>query len=188
MISLIFNQNCFKVLSLFSLSPGSKFNRKEIKEKVFLYNLPLDRALKMLLSAGILKREKNYYCLNFESENAKAILELCRKQHKQLRELPLRVYFLLVDLSNNLSLIEVVEVFLFGSYAKLIYTENSDVDLAVLQGKNTNKDQIRKLVAKLENAYDLSIEEHFFNKYQFYQNKKDPLVREILKNGIKLLG
>ncbi len=187
MISPAFNQNCFKVLSLFSLSPGSRFNRKEIQEKVYLYNLPLDGALRRLLSSKILKKEKNYYCLDFENGETKPILELCRKQHRQLRELPLRVYLLLVDLSNSLSL-EEIEVFLFGSYAKLIYTEKSDIDLAVLYGKSLKREQIRKLVTKLEKAYGLSIEEHYFDKNKFYRNKKDPLVREILKNGIKLFG
>ena len=58
MISPLFHQDCYKVLSLYGLSPGSRFNRTEIKQRTLLYNVPLDKALLLLQNSGILKKEK----------------------------------------------------------------------------------------------------------------------------------
>jgi len=39
---------------------------------------------------------------------------------------------------------------------------------------------------KLERAYKKHVEIHYFDKKDFYRNKKDPLVRSILKDGVRL--
>lgn len=174
-------------MSLFGVSPGSKFNRMEIKEKLCLNNVPLDKALLSLLCSGIVKREGNYYSINLENEYTKKILEICSKQHKQLKEIPLKVFYLLTDLAAYFSLIKKIEVFLFGSYAKLIYKKTSDVDIALLYQKQIDREKINKMIGKLEKNYDKRIEIHYFEKKQFYKNKKDPLVKNILKNGVKLI-
>ncbi len=189
MISQIFTQDCFKVMVLFSLSPGSRFNRTEIKSKVKLNNVPLDKALLSLLASEAVKREKNYYSVNLESEYAKKILELCNKQYKQLRELPLDVFYLLMDLIFCFSLVKGTELFLFGSYAKLIYKEGSDVDLAVLSRyqNSLEKKKIDKIINKLEKNYHKKVELHHFERKSFYKNKRDPLVKGILRDGIRLI-
>ena len=46
MISYLFEKDIFKVLSLFGISPGSRFKRNEIKDKTLLYNVNLDKALR----------------------------------------------------------------------------------------------------------------------------------------------
>lgn len=187
MISNIFTKDCFKILTLFSLSPGSRFNRKEIKERVLLNNVPLDNALKRLLYGNILKKQNNYYSVNLENTLSKEIITICKKQHIELREIPLSVYFLILDLVDELVKQKHIEVYLFGSYAKLVYTNKSDIDLALLSADKIDKKEINKVVSKLENTYSKNIEVHYFNKRLFYKNKKDPLVREILKNGIQLI-
>ena len=176
-----------KIMTLFSLSPGSRFNRKQIKEKVRLNNIPLDRALSKLISSRILKKERNYYSINFESEYAKKVLDICAKQFKQLKELPLNVYYMLMDLIGYFSTLKGNEMILFGSYAKLTYTTKSDVDIALLYKNYLGKNKIKVLVSKLKKVYDKNIEIHYFEKKIFYKNKKDPLVKSILKDGVKIL-
>ncbi len=181
MIAPIFTLDCFKILTLFSLSPGSRYRRNEIKLKTKMNNVPLDKALSQLVYSGIIKKE-GYYSINFEHQNYKPFLEICSKQFKSLRELPLEVYYLLLDLVYLFSVVKKVELYLFGSYAKLVYRENSDVDLAVLsEGKP------RIPVAKLEKLYGKKIEIHYFSKKEFYTHKRDPLVKNILKDGIRLI-
>lgn len=187
MISNIFTKDCFKILTLFSISPGSKFNRKEIKEKVLLNNVPLDNALKRLLYGNILKKQNNYYSINFENSSAKEMMAICKNQYTELREIPLNVYFLIMDFLDELVKQRNIEVYLFGSYAKLVYNIRSDIDVAILSTDKINKKQINKKILKLEKEYGKNIEVHYFNRRLFYKNKKDPLVKEILKNGIKLL-
>ena len=83
MINLIFDSDVFKVLTVFSISPGSRFKRKEIKEKTKLNNIPLDNALLKLIREDLLKKERNFYLINFENANIKIILDILSKQYNQ---------------------------------------------------------------------------------------------------------
>ena len=186
MISQVFTQDSFKIMTLFSLSSGSRFNRTEIKKRVFLHNVPLDKALLRLISSEILKKERNYYSVNFENEKARILLETCTWQYKQLKELPLAVFYLLIDCMYGLSLIKGIEIYLFGSYAKLVYRENSDIDIAILYTQEILRKKIIEIFTPLEKTYDKKVELHYFSKVDFYKNKKDPLVRSILKDGVFL--
>ena len=180
MISFIFDKDVFKILSLFGISPGSRFKRNEIKDRTFLYNINLDKALIRLVNLGLVKKDRNYYQINFENEMKNKIFDPVIGEYKRLREIPFKVYLLLIDLMEEISKSGETEVYLFGSYAKLIYKENSDVDIAVINGKVN-----AKIIDKVEKRYKLKVEPHYFKKDEFYKNKKDPLIKEIIKNGIK---
>lgn len=187
MISLVFDLDCFKILSVFALAPGMRHRRQELKQKTKLNNVPLDNALARLVSAKILVKEKKLLAINFESAQSKSILNLVSQQYKSMRELPLDVYFLLLDVVNQLTTTTPTELWLFGSYAKLVYKENSDIDLALLVPKEHNTEFITKIIQKLEKKYSKSIELHVFDKVRFYRNKRDPLVKEILRAGLRLI-
>jgi len=182
MIINLFKEDVFKILSFFSLSPGSKFNRNEIKEKVILNNVPLDNALSFLLNSKILKIERKIYSVNFDNEHSKFIIDLIIKEYKYLKNIPFKVYLVIIDIINRLSNQKNLELYLFGSYSKLIYKENSDIDLAVLNGRISNI-----IINKLEKKYNITIEIHYFDKIKFYNNKKDPLIKDIIRNGMKLI-
>jgi len=187
MISQIFDTNAFKIIALFSLSPGSRLKRKEIQEKTKLNNVPLDKALSRLVSSNIIKKENNLFSINFESNEAEKIMEIAVSQFKQMKSLPFDVYLLLLDVVYEISSMKELGAWLFGSYSKLVYNEKSDIDLAFLTGESFNKNSVIKILRKLENKYNKKLESHFFPKKEFYKNKKDPLVKEILQNGIKIL-
>jgi predicted nucleotidyltransferase len=187
MIEPVFDRDCFKVLGVFAVSPGSRFRREEIKEKTRLNNVPLDKALVKLANCHIVKIQRGFYSLDFESENSKKLVEIVSKQQKELRDVPLVVFLLLTDLVDALSTVKGVEVWLFGSYAKLIYREKSDVDVAVIFEKMPKGLDLGRLGQKLEKTYGKQIQIHDFEKGPFYKNKNDPLVSDILRNGVRLL-
>ena len=188
MISLVLNQDAFKILTVFSLSPGSRFKRKELKELTRLNNVPLDKALLRLVSSGVL-RKKGTYSLNMENESTEVLMMLCSKQHIHLKRIPFKVYFLILDLVFQASLLKGVEIFLFGSYSKLVFSEKSDIDIAVLTLQNAKpiKGLLLALAEKLGKSYGKEVQLHFFDKKAFYSNKKDPLVSEIIRNGVRLI-
>ena len=187
MIGTIFTPDCYKIITLFSVSPGSRFNRSEIKSKVYLNNVPLDKALQQLLGSGIMHRERNYYSLNFEHHYTSRLIDICSKQYKQLRELPLAVFYLLVDLNNDLAMFKGIELFLFGSYAKVIYKDSSDIDLALVHTEKVDIKKVNRLVSQAEKKYGKKVEIHFFEAQSFYKNKQDTLVKSILKDGVRLI-
>ena len=80
---------------------------------------------------------------------------------------------------------EIGDVYLFGSYAKLIFSESSDVDIAIVSNQ-INKKEADKVIKKLEKKHKKEIELHYFTR-NFYKNKRDPLVKEILQHGIKMI-
>lgn len=180
----MFHKNTSKVLTLFSISPGSKFTRNEIKEKTLLHNIPLDHAINLLLNNKILIKEKRLLGLNFENSNVKAIVDLMHREYIRLKEIPLKIYYLLMDISSELSeKSSIKNIYLFGSYAKLIHTEKSDVDLAIVSKKGDNiAKEIKKIIAKIEKKYNKAIEIHFFDENDMKQ--KDKLINEILRNSV----
>lgn len=187
MITNIFSKNSLKILTLFGLSPGSKFNRNDIKDKTILNNVPLDKELNTLVNSNILIKTKNYYSLNFEFEYTKTIIEIIQKQFRQLKELPLNIYYIIVDIVDYLSSKKGLDVYLFGSYSKLIFTNKSDIDIAIIYENKINKKDIDEFILKLEKKYEKIVEIHLFKDKEFYKNKKDPLIASILKDGVKLI-
>lgn len=184
MMLQILNKDVVKILTLFSISPGSRFNRNEIKKKTLLNNVPLDTALNLLLQAGLVKKEKRLYSFNFNNDYYKLVLDIILRQYKLLKEIPLQIYFIILDIIYELVSYKEIELYLFGSYSKLIYKEHSDIDIAFLSNKKLN---INRIVNKIEKKYNKNIEIHYFNKNEFYKNKKDPLIKDILVNGIKII-
>ena len=102
--------------------------------------------------------------------------------------LPHNIFNLLVELADELTKIkEIDKVYLFGSYAKLIYTSQSDIDLAIITKKelSTNKQKVirRQLETKAE-KYKKKLDIHFFQETDLKQ--KDALIQDILRNGKQL--
>jgi predicted nucleotidyltransferase len=184
MILSLFDLSVAKVLILFSLAPGIKLKRKEIKEKTKLTNLTLDKALNILLNSSILLREDNYFKLNL-NEETKTLIKMIQEEYKNLNEIPLNAFFSILEIAEKISALKDVEVYLFGSYAKLTFTPESDIDLAIVSERELRF--LEKQALKIEKKYKTKIQLHFFPK-DFKEHKEDPLVKEILRNGIKLIG
>ncbi len=79
---------------------------------------------------------------------------------------------------------KVRKAFLFGSYAKNKFNENSDIDVAlVLDGYKDNIVELSNLM-KIRRSCDLRIEPHPINKNDF--NKNNPFI-ESIKKGLRVL-
>ena len=187
MITDLFDSNIAKILALFSISPGSRFTRKELKEKTLLHNVPLDLSLKKLLHTEVLLQEHRHFALNFRNDAVNHILAMLKQEYKgSFKEIPLKIYSILIDLSSMVLSSDISSIILFGSYAKLIYTEKSDIDLAFIlkEEKKAVKEKVSNAVRKLEKKYSKIIEPHFFLEEDM--KKQDRLIEEIKKNGVKL--
>ncbi len=147
-----------------------------------LNNVTLDKSLQNLINSKTLKKEGKFYYINFENEYKEGIMSLIIKEYKKAREVPFKVYLILIDLVEEIGKHKDAEAYLFGSYAKLIYKENSDIDLALINNKLN-----QKFLSKIEKKYNYKIELHYFRKDEFYKNKNDPLIKDIMKNGVKLI-
>ena len=67
----LLDKNLAKILAFFLISPGSRYNRKEIKEKTKMNNIPLDNTLQKLITLKLLEQNKSLYNLNLKIEKNK---------------------------------------------------------------------------------------------------------------------
>ncbi|MFH1917451.1 MAG: nucleotidyltransferase domain-containing protein [Nanoarchaeota archaeon] len=186
MMTALFNQDIVRVLTVMSLSPGSRFFRKGLQEKTRMNNACLDAALAILGNAGIL--EKDGRSIIFNLERARPIIAIVSAEYRLLKELPLDAYFSISMAARALARKKGVSLYLFGSYAKLVYNDRSDIDIAVVSDRVTAKDKrlLEKTVKKAKKQYGKAIEFHYFGT-DIYKNRKDPLVKEVLGNSVKIL-
>jgi len=84
------------------------------------------------------------------------------------------------------SAFEPKKIFLFGSYAKGNYKEDSDIDIAVVLKDFENVIDIQLELMKLRRKIDNRIEPHPFREQDFEQS--NPLASEILKYGQEILS
>jgi len=76
---------------------------------------------------------------------------------------------------------DLVKVFLFGSYARGNYTDDSDIDIAVVLNDYTNLLDIQLELMQIRRKIDSRIEPHPFREKDF--DLSNPLVNEIVKYG-----
>ncbi|HBS87834.1 MAG: hypothetical protein A2W91_11035 [Bacteroidetes bacterium GWF2_38_335] len=81
--------------------------------------------------------------------------------------------------------INVKEAYLFGSYANGSYTDDSDMDLAIVIGgiKNRFEMQVKLMIMRRKN--ESIIEPHPFSEEDF--NSYYPFAEEIKRTGIRIL-
>ncbi len=76
------------------------------------------------------------------------------------------------------------QIFLFGSYPKETYHDESDIDIAVILKEFENSADIRLELMRLRRRIDSRIEPHPFRERDF--NMSNPLAHEILKYGQRI--
>jgi len=188
MIVNLINESSARVLLFLAISPGSRYLRKEIKEKTMINNVPLDYALSELLMFRMIKLEKKFYSFNLENETARLAFNEIKEK---IGGLPLNVQFILLDFIHKVSKIRgISNIILFGSYAKLIFSEKSDIDIAIIfkdnDSKKKNDKKINSLADNLSKKYKKEIQTHFFVEEDL-KHKEDPLIKDILRNGREII-
>ena len=74
-----------------------------------------------------------------------------------------------------------LKIYLFGSYAKGNYNEDSDIDIAVVFKDYNNLMDMQLELMRLRRKIDSRIEPHPFREIDFQLS--NPIVKEILKYG-----
>jgi len=87
-------------------------------------------------------------------------------------------------LNNVRQKYELVQAFVFGSYAKGNYHSDSDIDVAIVLKNVHNLFDVQIDLLHLRKDEDLQIEPHTFRDTDF--NTDDPFVNEILQAGFEL--
>ncbi|MBL7136728.1 MAG: nucleotidyltransferase domain-containing protein [Candidatus Marinimicrobia bacterium] len=75
--------------------------------------------------------------------------------------------------------------YIFGSYAKRSFHEDSDIDLAIIMSNLLDTFNMQVQLMKLGSKFDTRIEPHPFNETDF--NTSNPFANEILRTGIQIV-
>ena len=84
----------------------------------------------------------------------------------------------------KLNNIDIAKAYLFGSYAKEQYNENSDLDLAIIIRDLKDKFSMQVKLLIIRRNKELIIEPHPFDVNEFVI--PNPFVEEIIKTGIEI--
>lgn len=182
MIINLIEKNCAKILLLLAISPGSSYTRQEIKNKLEMNNITLDVSLRKLISLKLVKEKNKLHSPNLENYIIQKILG----EKQEMANLPLKIQVIISDFIDKATEFKLKNIILFGSYAKLIFSDKSDIDLAVILNNEENKAKIEKaiiaLASKLSKKHKKEIQVHFFSEADL-KHKEDPLIKDILRNG-----
>lgn len=187
MITDLIDKEQAKVLAIYAISPGSRRQRKDLQAYTGMNNAPLDKTLATLVKNGILTKEKRLYGISFRNKKAKALLETMTEEHQRCKEVPLKIFYTLIELSAALAKERnVKQAYLFGSYAKLTYTQASDVDIAIVLKKEdaAGEKRIEKEIQKIAAKQQENIQTHYLEEKDL--EEKDPFIKEITQHGIPL--
>ena len=77
------------------------------------------------------------------------------------------------------------KAYIFGSYAKGSFHEDSDIDLAIIMSNLPDTFYMQVELMKLRRKFDTRIEPHPFDETDF--NTSNPFANEILRTGIQIV-
>ncbi len=190
-------RTAWKVLLVLAEAPGKAVSRKEIQRLTKLGNKVLTKFLLLLEKFDVIivsKTGRAYnYKLNMANPFTEQLLGIILLEKKKLNNPDFIILNILREFIyelTNINLDNLKEVILFGSYAKRTYNEKSDIDVAmVLKEKNVNEELlITETIDKLAKRFEKEIQPHYYTEKEFENlKKKDKLVQEILRDGIRLL-
>ncbi len=80
---------------------------------------------------------------------------------------------------------DIRKAYIFGSYIKGDFNEDSDIDLAVVMNDLSNSFTMQVELMKIGRKFDTRIEPHPFDEADF--NSSHPFASQILSTGIQVL-
>lgn len=169
----------FEILNNFLGDYRREIYGRELVGKVNLSQKSIALALEELEKQGILKSRKSgnmkYFKLNISNPEIKDVListEITKKT----------IFFKKYKKIANLFKKDYRIVGIFGSYAKGVQNNSSDVDLFIINGDS------REDYSAKGKTYDINISIKHFKEEEFKKLKENNLFKEIIKDHIIIFG
>jgi predicted nucleotidyltransferase len=153
------------LLKILVLHPESAFNINELIRRTEFSPRGVEKELKNLLSAGILKREVVGNQHRYQLDPRCAI-------HREVKGIIIKTVGIAMLLKQALRSVEkeIDRAFIYGSFAKGDYGNDSDVDLFVVTELSGLK--LAELIGDVQNEIGRSINVSQFKSDEFNQRKK----------------
>ncbi len=181
-------KSTWRIIELLAEAPAKSLTRQEIREMTKLGNVSVSLALKKLVLAGVVIKERTLggrvgYYLDNSYIFVNQILNLIKEERKYLRHISYTNLIAICEFARKvLDRVNVKQLILFGSVAKHTATRASDIDIAVIGEHDVKKEIIiNEIVEVIEKIHKKHIQVHYFAANEF---KKD---KGIMRDGIKLI-
>jgi predicted nucleotidyltransferase len=131
--------------------------------------------------------------MNKANKYSQDVIALVSKERHDLNNLNPAISIPVREFVRQMLHLDIRQIYLFGSVVKEQYKESSDIDIALvthLTLDTKSRLAIEEAASSLEKRFGREIEIHYFTGEQFELGirKRNPLVEEILRDGIRLLG
>jgi len=167
------------------------FTINEIAKALMQYYSFVNRVIGRLANEGIIKitkAGKSHLCsLDLNSEKTFALLSLAEIEKKEhLLKENKKLKLILEDFTSMLKeKNSVITIVLFGSYAKNLATDKSDIDVFLIVKKKFPLEPITK---EIYAKYGVEINALALTEKEFKAQKGKEIIREIIKNHYVLYG
>ena len=184
----------WRVFIVLADAPGQGVTKDEIKKITKLGGNSLFNSIEILLKNKIILKnkfgKKTYYKLNLNNKYNKSLIDIIKLEKEDLNNLSFKLSIILREYVRQLtSIININEIYVFGSAVKNSFREDSDIDIAIITEKElTTKEriEIEKVNEKLKKRFKKEIQPHFFTEEEF-KKSKSLLIEQVHRDGIKLV-
>lgn len=195
LVDIVFGSKAvWRIFSVLAQAPGQGITKEEIRKITKLGGNSLFKSVNILLQNNLILFSKfgkrSYYKLNLNNNYIKQVVEIINLEKQDTNNLNPKILIILREYVRQIfSLIDLSEMYVFGSIVKNSYKENSDVDIAIITKENIStkeRIEIEKIGEKIEERFGREVQSHFFTKSEFAKSKMS-LVEQIHRDGIKLI-
>lgn len=182
-------KSVWRVLGLFSSTPGKALSREELRQFTGLGNEPLSAALERLKKFELMDVRKvgkrEYYTLNLANKWMPKILDLCKAEAEENQAMRSDVMTPVREFTRKLleQTDSIKKVIVFGSVVKRTETKHSDIDLALVVEREDTKQElaVEGIIAGIKERFGRQIQVHYFTEDEFKQDNK--ICEDIKKEG-----
>ncbi len=170
---LFTSKNRIKIMG-FLFFQKKETHLREISRELKISPSAVKGEVENLLFVGVIKKEKDKITLNQKS----TILE-------DLKNILIKTEFIVYPIKEALKGINADFIFIFGSFARGEFTEESDIDLMVI-GK-IKSDEVYEKIKLAEDKIRKEINPVVWTLEHFKEKKESGFVKDIFKKGIIMI-
>jgi predicted nucleotidyltransferase len=168
------------ILEVFFLNPKNEYHIRDLARIVKATPIYVQKELKNLESLGLLESRKKGNMVLYKLRTKSPIAE-------DLKRIFLKTESLGMVIMKDLDTRKIKFAFIFGSFAKGIETQTSDVDVLIIG--DVSEDDVLRSIAKTERRIGREINFILWTEEEFLEKakKKIPLIKEISKTPVIMI-
>ena len=172
-----------RIIRLLISYPNKDFSTSDIEKFTGTKGGNLHRAIRKLTIYNIILKNKNLYRIYYANPLIESLIKIFEKEKKYFQNIDQKELNIISDFTNELlkTYTDVKEIILFGSVARGMYSQKSDMDFMIIKENISHKIELQ--ITKLTKKYERKIQ-FFLHTPKDFKDSKEPMIKEVKKEGI----